>query len=134
MLSEIICDIKSERDRILVRAQGGKLFLELADPKRLGRASEILRGGGVHLTLDSPEDIRGTCSPSSGGEPYQVSFKVRGTRVRGASCTCQDSGNSSCKHVLALCALWLLYQKKLWKKLNDVLILLEPDDNQTGTI
>lgn len=125
MLPEIICNIKAEHERTIARAQGGKLFLELADPKRLSRASEILKGGGVSLTLDSQEEIKGTCISSSGGEPYQVSFKVRGMRVRGASCTCQDSGNSVCKHVLALCAFWLLEQKKLWRKLNEVLRILE---------
>ncbi len=126
MLQEILQDIRKEREEILVRAQGAKIFLELSDPKRLERASEIIRQNRVLLERDTSDEVTGTCSPSGGGDPYKVSFRVKSGRVRGSACTCQDSGNVSCKHVLALCAFWLLNQKKIWSKLGEALVLLDP--------
>jgi len=135
MLQEILSDIQKERDEILGRAQGAKLFLELADPKRLVRASEILKTDRVRITGESPDGVAGTCRSSSGGESlYLVSFRVRGIRVRGATCSCQDSGNSSCKHVLALCGKWLLEQKRLWEKLGEAQKILQPDQLQPNQL
>lgn len=127
MLQEILSHIQKERDEILGRAQGAKLFLELADPKRLVRASEILRADSVRITGETPDGVSGTCRSSGGGDgQYLVSFRVRGIRVRGAICSCQDSGNSSCKHVLALCGKWLLEQKRIWEKLGAAQRILQP--------
>ncbi len=126
MLQDVIARIQEERDRVLSNAQSARIFLELADPKRLQRGGEILRGGILRITQEDSEGVRGECVPSGGGEPYRVGFKVRALRVRGASCTCHDGmQGETCKHVIALCAKWMLEQKSSWQKLNSALKTLE---------
>jgi uncharacterized Zn finger protein len=132
MLQDLIGDIVKERDQALSKAQSAKIFLELADPKRLARAGEILKGDLCQLHQETEEQVQGVCLPSDGtGEPYQVSFRVRTFRVRGASCTCHDAqAGHVCKHALALCSKWLLTQKSIWVRLGQALDLLNPQPNQ----
>lgn len=126
MLQDVIARIQEERDRVLSNAQSARIFLELVDPKRLQRGGEILRGGMVSITKEEHEGVWGECLPSGGGEPYRVGFKVRALRVRGASCTCHEGMQGEiCKHVIALCAKWMLEQKSSWQKLTSALKTLE---------
>lgn len=132
MLQDVIGLIAKEREEALSKAQSAKIFLELADPKRLSRAGEILKGDLCQIQYEDSEQVRGICSPSEGsGEPYQVSFRVRTFRVRGATCTCHDAKSGQvCKHALALCSKWLLTQKSNWVKLGQALALLDPQSNK----
>lgn len=128
MLTQIIDSITEERARILDGSSGAKLFLELADQAKVLRASELVKARKVKLREKSDEGtIQGTCETSSGvGEPYQISLRLRGGRIRGGECTCKASQYETCKHSLALCATWLIEQKRLWSKLGEALKILEP--------
>lgn len=128
MLQDVIQSIQEEREEVLSRARSAKIFLELAEASRLTRSLEILQKDLVKLTRETPESVHGVVMGSA-AEPYEVSFKVRALRVRGASCSCQDSAaGNTCKHALALCSKWLLEQKKTWSKLGRALSCLSSEE------
>ena len=130
MLQTILEDIQKERAKILADSNGAKIFLELAESKKLQRAAEVLKSGRLRITIsEGPEgEVEGTCDPSSGGgEPYKIKFRFRSGRVRNPSCSCPDYERAPCKHVLALCAKWLLEQKRVWEKLGEAEKVLAPE-------
>lgn len=127
MISDVVQVLKEEQEEVLSRARSAKIFLELADPDRLSRGLEILQKNLVQIEAENPEFVSGVVQ-GSGGEPYKASFKVRALRVRGATCTCQDSAaGNTCKHALALCAKWLKTQQNTWAKLGRALSFLQSD-------
>lgn len=125
-MQEVTAKIKEAQEEVIAKAQSAKIFLDLAEPKRLSRAVDIVKKGVVQITKETPEGVEGLCEPSGEGEPYRVAFRVRAFRVRGATCTCPEGMcGETCKHVMALCVKWMLIQKTNWAKLNAALKILD---------